>query len=250
MTAEPLSLEAAKAALDTHRAAFEAFARHLAEHNRTTNLTRLDSPEEIWSRHFVDALAALPLLDEIAAAAAAPFSLIDVGSGAGFPGLALAIVRPDWHIVSLEATDKKVRFQQHICDTLGLRNTEVRHGRAEMMAHDASLRERFSVAVARAVAGLDVLAELTMGFVRPGGRGVFWKGPKVREEIALAEGAFDIMGAAVTRLSAYTLPDHPAETSGSTLYLAVAEKQGLTPPGYPRQNFAAIRKRPLRQRPS
>jgi 16S rRNA (guanine527-N7)-methyltransferase len=249
MNDETLSLDAAKAALDAHRGAFEPFARHLAEHNRTTNLTRIDSPEEIWNRHFLDALAALPLLDEIATATEAPFSLIDVGSGAGFPGLALAIVRPGWHIVSLEATDKKVRFQQHICDTLGLRNTEVRHGRAETVAHDSAMRERFAVAAARAVAGLDVLAELTMAFVRQGGRGVFWKGPKVREEIALAEGAFGIMGAAVTRLSAYALPEHSAEASGSTLYLAVAEKQGLTPPDYPRHNFAAIRKRPLRQRP-
>ena len=92
MNAETLTLGPAYAALDAHRAAFERFACHLAEHNRTTNLTRIDSPDEIWSRHFLDALAALPLFDEAAAATAFPFSLIDVGSGAGFPEIGRAHV--------------------------------------------------------------------------------------------------------------------------------------------------------------
>ena len=244
MKAEPLDLSPANAALKSYRYVFDVFAQMLIEQNRTDNLTRVDSAEEIWTRHFVDSLAALPVLDEAAAAARGSFTVIDVGSGAGFPGLALAIARPNWQVVSLEATEKKARFQRLVCQLLGLVNAEVRHGRAETLAREATLRQRFDAVTARALAPLNVLVELTMGFVRPGGMGVFWKGPQVQEEITAAAAAFEKMAVSVPRLSAYTLPD----STDTTFYLAVADKLGDTPEAYPRANFAAIKKRPLGSR--
>lgn len=241
MTVEALDLAVAQAVLATRKEAFDIFLRLLADHNRTMNLTRINSPEDIRNRHFLDSLAGLTVLDEAAAAQEGCFSMIDVGSGAGFPGLAIAIARPQWHIVSIEATAKKIRFQQLVRQSLGLVNVEIRQGRAETMAHDPDLRERFDATVARAVAGLDILAELTMAFVRSEGVGLFWKGPLVKEEIAAAEPAFKKMGARQSGLLAYRLPE-----VASLFYLATVEKYGLTPFDRPRQNYAAIKKRPLR----
>lgn len=242
-----LDLRPAEIALAARKEAFDRFAQLLTEQNRTMNLTRIDTPEHIQTRHFMDSLAALAVLDEVAAATTTSvFSMIDVGSGAGFPGLAIAIARPEWRIVSLEATDKKVHFQRQVCDKLNLANVDVRHGRAEAMAQDPALREQFNVAAARALAGLDVLAELTMAFVRPGGAGIFWKGPQVQEEIVVSGAAFEKMGAAITRLLDYKLPENTPVAADSTLFLAIAEKRDSTPTNYPRQNYAAIKKRPLR----
>ncbi len=213
------------------------FLRLLVEHNKTTNLTRIETPQDIRTRHFLDALAGLSVLDK-AAEQNTDFSIIDIGSGAGFPGLAIAIARPAWRIVSLEATDKKVRFQQQVCRTLGLNNVQVRHGRAEIDAHTPALREQFDAVTARAVAGLDVLAELTLAFVRPGGCGLFWKGPHGRTEACAAQPAAAQMGARFTAMADYAL-------NAAAMTLIVAEKQTKSPPLYPRQHFGMIKKHPL-----
>ena len=246
MNTSLLDLQPARAAFKTHQEAFDKFARFLAERNQAINLTRIEVPEQIRTRHFLDSLAGLSILDEAAGIDASVFSMIDIGSGAGFPGLAIAIVRPEWRIVSVEATEKKVQFQRQICDMLRLTNVTVLHGRGEVLAQDNVFREQFNAATARALAGLNVLAELAMGFVRPGGRGVFWKGPQVQEEMAGSGGAFEKMGAKITGLSGYRLNEQggTSEDEGM-LYLAIAEKICMTPANYPRQNYAAIKKRPL-----
>lgn len=243
MTATPLDLSCADEALGRYRHTFEVFSQLLVEQNLTLNLTRIVSKEQIWTRHFMDSLAALAVLDAAARGASArrPFAVIDVGSGAGFPALALAIARPTWQVVSVEATEKKARFQRLVCQMLGLDNVQVRGGRAEVLAHETTLRERFDAAAARAVAPLNVLAELTMAFVKPGGVGVFWKGPQVRDELPDADGAFKQMGSAPPRLLSYTLPD----ANATTFYLVTTQKHSNTPETCPRANFAAIKKRPL-----
>ncbi len=244
MTATPLDLSCADEALTRYRHAFEVFAQLLVEQNLTLNLTRIVSREQIQTRHFLDSLAALAVLDAAAGRLSGqkPFTVIDVGSGAGFPALALAIARPKWQIVSVEATEKKARFQRLVCQMLGLDNVQVRHGRAETLAHEPALRERFDAAAARAVAPLNVLAELTMAFVKPGGLGVFWKGPQVREELPDAGRAFEHMAASPPHLLSYSLPD----ATETTFYLATAQKHSNTPDTCPRANFAAIKQRPLR----
>jgi len=242
MTHTSIDLHAAQTALDAHKQAFQTLLEMLIEANKTVNLTRIETPEQIRLRHFLDSLAALNVLDA-AAGQTRGFSMIDVGSGAGFPALAIAIARPQWQVVSLEATDKKVQFQRKVCAALGLNNVRVLHGRAELCAHDPTLREQFDAVAARAVAGLDVLAELTLGFVRQGGLGVFWKGQQGQAEVDVAQAAAGQMGAAFTRLLDYRLPDE--SNSGAAMTLVVAEKVRKTPQDYPRSNFGVIKKRPL-----
>jgi 16S rRNA (guanine527-N7)-methyltransferase len=246
MTSQILNLQSAYAAITAHQEVFNQFAQFLAEQNQRMNLTRIDNSEQVRIRHFLDSLAALDVLDDLAVRCGQPaFSVIDVGSGAGFPGLAIGIARPEWKIFSLEATEKKANFQQKVCKKLGLANVTVVCGRAETVAHDRAFREQFCAVTARALAGLNILAELTMAFVRLGGMGLFWKGPQVQKEIVESAAAFETMGASMTGLRAYQLCEPDPALPETTLYLALAEKRHSTPEAYPRQNYGAIKKRPL-----
>lgn len=228
--------------LDAHAEAFETFQRLLLEENAKYNLTRITEPAQIRARHWLDSLCALPVLDELAGGQGGSLRLLDVGSGAGVPGLALAIVRPSWQIVLLEATEKKARFQQMVCRELKLSGVTVLHGRSEEKAHDRQLRACFGAVTARAVGALPILAELTLAFLRPGGQAVYWKGPDYRSELADAEGAIKQMGAAVEQVQTVLLPLGEHETAQTNL--VVCTKQRETPAAYPRV-FGLIKKQPL-----
>ena len=191
------------------REAFDAFARLLEEENKLYNLTRITGLENIRTRHFEDSLAALGELDALAAAK--PIRLIDIGSGAGLPALAIAIARPDWHVTSLDATAKKVRFQQKVIDNLALKNAEAVHGRAEDLARDPKRRGTFDAALARALGDLTKVTRLAMPLLRPGGLVVAWKGPRADKEIAEGRAAIAKLGAADIRQLPYELQT-PAET--------------------------------------
>jgi 16S rRNA (guanine527-N7)-methyltransferase len=166
---------------------------------------------------------------------------LDIGSGAGFPGLVLAIVRPEWQIASLEATGKKATFQKNVCETLELKNVTVLNARAEETAHHAAYRQQFDAVMARALAAMPILAELSLGFVKIGGMALFWKGPTVNEELQAAPPAIQQMGAIVEDTLTYTLQtsDEPANLS-----LIVCKKIKATPSQYPRV-FGIIKKKPL-----
>jgi len=222
------------------RERLEAFARMLIDENRVLNLTAVTDLDEVRVRHVEDSLAALPYLREIASDAP---SLIDIGSGAGLPGLALAIALPEWRIVSVEATGKKARFQKKVVQALGLSNVTVTQGRAETLAHDPAHRERYDAATARALAPLPVVAELTLPFVRLGGSALAWKGPSADEEIARARRACDRLGGRVGREIAYHLSVPPSDAP-RLFRLVILSKTQPTPAAYPR-GPNAIRKRPL-----
>jgi len=199
------------------REQFEMFLQMLLAENRTLNLTTITNPEEVRARHFEDSLAAVPLIEQMAAAhrlapqsaesAESGLSLMDVGSGAGFPGLPLAIALPWCRVTSLEATGKKARFQEKVVAALGLRNVTVIHGRAESLAHRDEYREAFDVAAARALATLPVVAELALPFVKVGGHAIAWKGPGADPEIAPAQAACEKLGGATITQFPYILPD-------------------------------------------
>ena len=140
MNNSEINLDSAQAVLDEHRKKLEQFSELLVAENKKYNLTRIDSPEQIWVRHFLDSLAGLSALDTLAQKTEKALRILDIGSGAGFPGLVLAIVRPAWQVVSLEATAKKAKFQKMICDNLGLDNVTVLNERAEAVAHHAAYR--------------------------------------------------------------------------------------------------------------
>lgn len=242
MTEPRIQLDRLQTLLDDHGDAFDRLAALLIDENQKYNLTRITDPRQIRIRHFLDALTAVPLLDAIAADLGRPLRIIDIGSGAGLPSLALAIVRPDWSFCSLEATGKKVYFQQLACQTLGLNNVRAVHRRAEEAAHEQAYRERFDIACARAVAAMPMLAELLLGFVKPKGRAVFWKGSGARDEVSAATAAIRQMGGTIEQINGYTLPtDEPEPVEFS---LVICGKYKPTPVNYPRA-FGIIKKKPL-----
>lgn len=227
--------------VDRHAEAFENFERFLVQENAKYNLTRITSHQQVRVRHWLDSLSALPVLDAVAENAGGLITLLDVGSGAGLPGLPIAIVRPDWTIVSLEATDKKVRFQQMVSKELKLKNVTVLHGRAEDLAHDKKFRGRFDAVTARALASLPVLTELTLAFLRQGGKAVFWKGHDYASELAAAQPAIKKMGASVEQTQTYTLA---TDDESIDMALIVCARHKPTPTAYPRA-FGVIKKHPL-----
>ena len=228
--------------LEANLETFELFESLLAEENKKYNLTRISSSAQVRTRHFLDSVAALPILDIIVESHKKPLRILDAGSGAGFPGLVLAVVRPEWSFVSLEATEKKVFFQKKICDALKLKNVQVIHGRAEQFASQKAFRETFDIVTARALADMSVLAELTLGFLRKNGMALFWKGPSVEDELTRADKAIRKMGASTDQIVPYTLvseDNQPVDFS-----LIICRKVRSTPDHFPRA-FGLIKKHPL-----
>ena len=219
-----------------------AFAKLLQAANRETNLTRITSTEDIYNRHFRDTLQALPVLDQGPAG-----RLLDVGSGAGVPGLVLAVARPDWRVVSLEATGKKVAFQQQVVTALGINSVLALQGRAEQLAHETEHRACYDVVTARALASLPILLELCVPFAKVGGVILAYRGPRVREELAQHEAAMDALACRVEQVIDYS-PDPGKGVDSARFHLVVFRKTAATPEDYPR-SYARIRQTPLGTEP-
>lgn len=208
----PVELTAAQ------RSQLERFLQLLLDANTRFNLTALRDPGVAWQRHIVESLRLLPLLGEAE-------SLLDVGSGGGLPGMVLAIARPELAVTLLEASTKKARFLTEARDALGLGNVNVDCRRAEDAAAPGEpLREHFDLATARAVAALPVLLELTVPFLRVGGRVLAVKGERAHEELAAAAGALRALHVELEKAER-----HPS----ATVLLLV--KRAATPELYPRR---------------
>lgn len=220
-------------ALTDHQLAqFDQYAALLTEWNEKMNLTGITDPEAIVVRHFLDSLSVLACTEVPQGA-----SVVDVGTGAGFPGIPLKIARPDLRITLLDSLNKRLIFLRAVCDELRL-TTALLHIRAEEGGRNPALRAQFDLATARAVAALPVLAEYCVPFVRKGGVFVAMKGPDCGAECAAAEPAIRTLGGRVERTAERTLPD------GSGRTLIVVRKTAPTPPAYPRA-AAKIAKAPL-----
>lgn len=200
-----------------------AYYELLVEANRTMNLTGEAAPEDMARRHFLDSLA------EPALAALRPgMQAIDVGTGAGFPGLVLAIVRPDVRFTLLDSLQKRVGFLRQVAQALELENIQFLAARAEDAAR-TKLREHFDVALSRAVAALPVLLEYTLPFVRVGGSALCWKGPSAAQEIADSAAALRTLGGGECEVLSYS-PDSLREYA----ILRVPHIRSC-PPQYPRK---------------
>jgi 16S rRNA (guanine527-N7)-methyltransferase len=234
---QTLDITALPALLARHQQAFDTLAHLLTEENKHTNLTRITNSQQIRSRHFLDSLAILPAIETLAMKKTS-LTLADIGSGAGFPVLPLAIVRPNWKFTSIEATGKKVNFQKKVVAELGLKNITLIHGRAEDLSHEKLYREQFDVAVARAVADLRILAELSLPLVKIAGLMLAFKNADAEDELNAAAKMITTLGGGAETLWRYALP----ETNDDFCLVAIA-KSTPTPREYPR-SYAMISKKP------
>lgn len=213
-------------------AQLEHFAALLAERNQTMNLTAITSPQDMAVKHFADSLSILPYLPQDTG-----LSVIDVGTGGGFPGIPLLIARPDLHLTLLDGTKKKLDFLQEALIQLGL-SARVCHARAEEAGRDPAMREQFSVCVSRAVAGLSVLSEYCLPLVAPGGIFIAMKGANAQAEIVAARHAIPRLGGSVMQAETFQLG------ADLTRIPIIVKKISQTPTKYPRAS-SQIAKKPL-----
>lgn len=203
----------------------------LVETNKVMNLTAITDPEEIASLHFLDSAALLTLEDF------RNKSVVDVGTGAGFPGLPLRILEPTIRLTLLDSLGKRIQFLNRVCQELELTDVACVHGRAEEFA--AEHRESFDLAVSRAVAALPVLCELCLPLVRLGGKFLAMKSVDSDQELEAAKHAIETLGGAVSGVRDYEIPGTEVRHR-----LILVEKVKKTPEKYPRM-FAKIKKNPL-----
>jgi len=214
-----LSLSAAQ------RRLFQIYENELITWNQQINLTAIDTTEQIRTKHFLDSLSTICVLR------GSPLnSLVDIGTGAGFPGIPLKILFPEMRLTLIESVGKKAAFCQHLVDCLGLSGVEIFTERAESLGQTPQHRERYDWAIARAVAILPVLAEYLLPFVRVGGAMLAMKGEQAPAEVHRAEHAIKVLGGHVRKLTPITLPGVAEER-----YLVVVDKIAATPPPYPRR---------------
>ena len=209
------------------------FAAMLVETNKVMNLTAITEPADVAVKHMVDSLSCYG--EEWFPQGA---SVLDLGTGAGFPGLPLLIYRPDLNITFFDSLQKRLTFLQKVVETLGLK-AEFLHGRAEEMAHKPAYRERFDIVTSRAVARLNVLSEWALPYVRVGGVFISLKGAQYEEELAESARALDILGGRVQEIRPVRLPG--LDDKRAVLYV---QKEKASPKKYPRKPKMAV-KNPL-----
>lgn len=204
---------------------FLIYYEMLVEWNEVMNLTAITEYEEVMKKHFVDSISLVKAYD-----VSKSVSVIDVGTGAGFPGLALKIAYPQLKLTLLDSLNKRIQFLNAVIEKLGLDGVDTIHGRAEDFAKPGKLREKYDLCVSRAVANLSTLSEYCLPFVKEGGEFISYKSEKIQEEMVKAEKAISILGGKVVKQVEFTLPD-------SDIYrnLFVIRKVKKTPGKYPRK---------------
>lgn len=205
-----------------------AYLEEVLRANREFNLTAVREFDAAWSKHILDSLQGL----NAARAGSTPIlssarTVIDVGTGAGFPGVVLAIARPELQVTLLEATRKKCNFLEAAAPP----NVGVLCARAETAGHDSKLRESFDVAVARAVGSFSEVCELCLPLVKVGGHVLLWRGQNAPQEIAQSKRALQTLGGAAGVLLSYHLPEHEMQ-----YHLVAIEKRRKTPSQFPRRD--------------
>ncbi len=210
---------------------FEKYYELLLEWNKKINLTRITEPDEVVTKHFVDSLSLLKYCDIPNGA-----KVIDVGTGAGFPGIPLKIVRPDIKLTLLDSLNKRLNFLNEVCEQINI-NAELVHSRAEDGAKKAEYRERFDISVSRAVARLNTLSEYCLPYIKVGGSFIAMKGPELTEELNEAKQAIKTLGGEINSVNEFEIKD-----SGRTI--VVINKVRQTPKNYPRHS-GKIKSNPL-----
>ncbi len=204
---------------------FILYYEMLVEWNNVMNLTAITEYDEVMKKHFIDSISLIKAYD-----VSKPLSVIDVGTGAGFPGLALKIAYPELQVTLLDSLNKRIQFLNAVIEKLGLTGVDTVHGRAEDFAGAGKLREKYDLCVSRAVANLSTLSEYCLPFVKVGGKFISYKSEKIAEEREAAQNAIKLLGGRVSEQVEFVLPD-------SDIYrnLFVIEKVKETPKKFPRK---------------
>ena len=238
---------------DANADAFYTLTELLLETNAVMNLTAITEVREIIVKHYADCMKLLSVLPEPDASAKKPLRMADIGTGAGFPSLPIAILRPDLRILAIDSTQKKLDYVGRTAKALGLSNLSVLCGRAEELGQNKLYRESFDIVTARAVARMNVLSEWCLPLVSVGGIFAAMKGKNVREELSEAEHALSVLGGECVSCVEEVLtpiPSSAGTTSAGTAVEAssrgtiLVRKTGNTPALYPRSN-AQIQKKKL-----
>ena len=204
---------------------FIRYYEMLVKWNEVMNLTAVTEYNKVLKKHFVDSASLVRAYNPKESE-----NMIDIGTGAGFPGLVLKIVFPKMRITLLDSLNKRIQFLNAVTEELNLQGISVLHGRAEDFARKEQMRENFDLCVSRAVANLSTLSEYCIPFVKPGGKFVSYKSEKVLEEVAAAQNALKMLGGKIVKQVSFYLPD-------SDIYrnLVVIEKIKETPKKFPRK---------------
>ncbi len=197
----------------------------LVETNKVMNLTNITEPHDVCLKHFVDSLSIIKYFDMSNIE-----SIIDVGTGAGFPGIPLKIFFPEKKILLLDSLNKRIKFLNNVIDTLGLENIDTLHSRAEDGAHNKLYREKFDLCVSRAVANLSTLSEYCLPFVRKDGYFVSYKSVELENETLSAKNALKILGGSDAECVYFDLDDLDYHRS-----FAIIHKENVTKKKYPRK---------------
>ena len=210
----------------------DRYAELLVDYNQKVNLTAITSPEGIEDRHFADSLL-------FAAQPEVSGKLVDVGTGAGFPGMVLKLMVPELRLTLVDSLGKRLDWLGEVCGALGLEGVERRHARAEELALQSGWRDSFDFATARAVAELRVLCEICLPYVKVGGRFLAMKAADCDEELSAAAHGAELLGGRLLPSYRYHIPGTEVDRR-----VIVVEKVAPTPKGYPRR-WAKIQKSPL-----
>lgn len=210
---------------ETQLQQFERYYELLVEWNKVMNLTAITDYEEVYEKHFLDSLAIVKVEDINKVE-----SIIDIGTGAGFPGIPLKIAFPHLKVVLLDSLNKRINFLNTVIEELGLENVETLHGRAEDYAKKAEYREQADLCVSRAVANLSTLSEYCLPYVKVDGKFIPYKSGEITTEADEAKKAVGILGGNVKKILKFHLPD-----SDITRSFVVIEKKKATPKKYPRK---------------
>lgn len=195
----------------------------LLEWNEKINLTAITDEKEIILKHFIDSFTINKFINS-------GDKMLDIGTGAGFPGLPIKIIRPEVDVFLMDSLNKRINFLNEVIESLQLKNIEAFHSRAEEMAKNNKFREKFDVVTSRAVAKLNILLEYMLPYTKVNGKCLCMKGPNIEEEIKEAEKALKILGGEIEKIEKIILPDSNIERN-----IIIIRKKSATPLKYPRK---------------